>query len=203
MKKYFYMFLLSLFVSTSAQNIVINGKFSKPFNENYDNAYTLEALLATSNIFSVGILLGFADLHYNIERYNWFYSTDNDMTKGILGVVTYIYPLSQTNNNFLGPIYISLTWAKISDRSGTGSADHVFDESGYMFPNSQNDNIWTFSSGYNIDAKILNILFSVGYQYRKYDLRFDDYEEGDYINTHWIHQIEKSVQIDVGLQYVF
>jgi|GEM_PF-4027454 len=204
MKKYFYMFLLSSFLSTSAQNIVINGKFSKPFNENYENAYTLEALLVTSNIFSVGILLGFAEIHYNIEGYNWFYSTDNYMTKGILGVATYIYPLSQTDLRFIKPIYLSLTWSKISDRSGSGSAGHVFDESGYLFPNSQNENIWTFSSGYKIDLEFVNLLLSIGYQYREYDLEFREYEGGTIPPIyHSIHQIEKSVQLDVGLQFVF
>jgi hypothetical protein len=202
MKKYFYMFLLSSFVSTTAQNIVINGKLSKPFNENYENAYTFEALLATSNIFSVGILLGFADIHYNIEGYNWFYSTDNDMTKGIIGVVTYIYPLSQTNYNFLEPIYLSLSWSKISDSPSAGG--YMFAFKGYTYPNSQNENIWTFSSGYKINLEFVNLLLSVGYQYRGYDLEFREYEGGTIPPIyHSIHQIEKSVQIDVGLQYVF
>ncbi len=203
MKKYLYVFLLSSFLSISAQNIVLNGKFSKPFNKNYEKAYTLEALIATNNnVFSVGILFGFADIHFNTDGYNWVYSKHNDMTKGIIGVITYIYPLSQTNFNILKPIYLSLSWSGIND-SGYGGAGMVFYETGYIFPDSQSDNILTFSSGYKIDVKVINILFSVGYQYRKYDLRFDEYNEGNFRNTYLIPQIEKSVQLDIGLQYVF
>ena len=205
MKKYLLLFLLSSLTSLSAQNFIINGKFSKPYNENYNKAYILEALVATNNnAYSIGAFLGLADLDFNNYGYDWAASYEDTGTKYIYGFITYIYPLNQSNLDFLRPIYLSLTWAQISDHGPFPGGGYMYSGTGYVYPNSRNENLWILSSGYKIHLGKINLLLGIGYQHREYDLEFDEYggDDGFYIDSYSIPQVENSVQIDVALQFI-
>ncbi len=203
MKKYLFLFLFTLHISLLAQNFMINGKFSKPFNEHYERAYILEAVFATNNnAYSIGVFLGVAKVNFNFEKY-WASSYSEATTKYITGIITYIYPLYLTNLDVLQRIYLSFTWATIADYGVFPGGGYMFPGTGYVFPNSKNEKIWIISSGYKIPFKSVNFLLGLGYQHREYNLEFDEYDNNNYVNTHIIHQIEKSLQIDIALQYIF
>jgi hypothetical protein len=140
-------------------------------------------------------------LDFNYDKYKWVYGNESRY-KAIYGVISYIYPLREVEIHFLQQIYLSLIWAKIAEHGPTDTAGMVFDETGYMFPNSINDRILSFSIGYKINVKSVSFLLGVGYKYRKYDLRFREYNNGYQTQTHIIPQTEEALQIDFGLQYV-
>ncbi len=205
MKKYLFLFFFTLHISLLAQNFMINGKFSKPFNEHYERAYILEAVFATNNnAYSVGVFLGIAKVNFNFDGYHWASSYSEESTKAIVGIITYIYPLYLTNLDVLQRIYLSFTWANIADQGVFQGGGYMFAGSGYAYPNSKNEKIWIISSGYKIPYKSVNFLLGLGYQHREYALTFRKYAGGTNSPTyHSIHQIEKSLQIDIALQYIF
>jgi hypothetical protein len=200
MNKYLYFFFFFFYISLAAQNFVLNGKYSKSYNENYENSYTIEGLISFNKLFDIGLFAGYSKLHFN--GYEWAQKGDNDMTKNIYGIVTYFYPLESVSDKFLQPIYISFLGAKIADYSSFGGGGFMFMGDGYTYPNTKNDYLLTFSCGYKIDLNIVNILFAIGYQHREYDLVFKEYDS--YVIARYsIHKVENSVQVDIGLQFVF
>ena len=206
MKKYIVLIYLSLNISLSAQNFVIGGKFSISIHKNLDRISVIEGLVATNNnAYSIGFFLGLAKLDFNFDDYDWAASYEDTYTKYIVGLTTYIYPLNQTHLDFLRKIYLSFTWAQISDHGPIPGGGYMFWGTCYTYPGSSNENIWIISSGYKIRFKSVNILLGIGYQHREYDLSFDEYGgiDGYFIERYYVHQIEKFFQIDIGLQFVF
>ncbi len=205
MKKYIFLFFSISFISLSAQNFIVGGKFTNPFNENFKNFYAFETLISTNNnAYSIGAFFGSATIDFNINKYKWVYGVGNATNKNIYGFISYIYPLHKINSEFFNPLFLSFTWAHIDDYPSSAPAmPGMSAESGYNYPNSLNDNIWIISFGYKIDIKFINLLLEIGYQHREYDLKFDEYDNNhNYIERYNIHQIEKSFQLDIALQYI-
>jgi hypothetical protein len=207
MKKYLYLFWFSLFVSLSAQNFIINGKYTKSFEGRFESSHTLELLFAPiPDVINIGVFFGIASLSFDFDEYKWsdFYEETN--TRAIGGFIAYISPLTKIDYEFLQPIYLSLAMAKVSDRGLLSGGGYMFTPPGYAYPSSKNEKNWIISSGYKISFskdKFL-FLFGIGYHYREYDLTFSEYGDENYsINHYSIHQIEKFFKFDIGLQFVF
>ncbi len=206
MKKHLILFFLILHISLSAQNFIIGGKFTSPFNENFKNFYAFETLISTNNnAYSIGAFFGSATIDFNINGYEWVHGVDDATKKNIYGFISYIYPLHQINNKIFNPLFLLFTWAHIDDYPSSAPAmPGISAESGCHYPNSRNDDIWIISLGYKINMKFINLLLGMDYQHREYDLKFDEYDNNhNYIKRYSVHQIEKSFQINVTLQYVF